>query len=79
MKSKGFVPRVIVHKNAEIFTEIEALKIFGDVTVIPYASGGIAGSEGAKSFAVYGAPAEVEKVLRLISEIQGEPPFTGGL
>ncbi|MDR1524643.1 MAG: hypothetical protein LBS79_05210 [Tannerella sp.] len=79
MKGKGFVPRVIVHKNAEIFTEIEAIKIFGDVHVIPYASGGIAGSEGAKSFAVYGSPAEVEKVLHLISEIQGEPPFIEGL
>ncbi|MDR2679799.1 MAG: hypothetical protein LBC47_03210 [Tannerella sp.] len=75
MKNRGFVPRVIVHKNAEIFTEIEAIKVFGDVNVIPYASGGIAGSEGAKSFAIYGSPAEVEKVLRIISEIQGEPPF----
>ena len=72
---KGFVPRLIVHKNAEIFTEIEAVKLFGNVNVIPYASGGIAGSEGGISLAVYGPPAEVEKVMTIISEIQGEPPF----
>lgn len=74
-KQNGFVPRIVVHKNAEIFTEIEALKQFGNVEVVPYASGGIAGSEGSKSFAVYGAPSEVDRVLHIIKEIQGEPAF----
>ena len=68
-------PRVMVHKNAEIFTEIEAIKLFGKVEVIPFASGGINGNEGGKSFAIYGAQAEVDKVLNAISEILGEPPF----
>lgn len=71
----GFVPRVIVHKNAEIFTEIEAIHLFGNVSVIPYASGGIGGSEGGKSLVVYGAPDEVEKVLQVIAGIQGEKGF----
>lgn len=75
IKKSGFIPKLIVHKNAEIFTEIEAIKLFGNVEVIPYASGGIAGSEGAKSFVIYSEPAEIEKVLKIISEIQGETPF----
>lgn len=76
VQKTGFVPRIIVHQNAEIFTEIEAIRLFGQVEVIPYASGGLAGSEGAKSFAIYGSQTEVEKVLRLISGIQGEKAFT---
>lgn len=75
VQKKGFIPRVIVHENAEIFTEIEAITLFGDVNVILYASGGIGGSEGGKSFAIYGTPGEVEKVLQIISEIQGEKEF----
>ena len=69
------VPRIIAHKNAEIFTEIEAIKLFGNVNVLLFASGGISGSEGGKSFAVYGTQAEVDKVMNAISIIQGEPPF----
>jgi len=75
IQKKEFIPRIIVHQNAEIFTEIEAIKLFGRVEVIPYASGGLAGSEGAKSFAIYGPQTEIDKVLKLISEIQGEKPF----
>jgi len=75
IQKKGFIPQIIVHQNAEIFTEIEAIKLFGQVEVIPYASGGLAGSEGGKSFAIYGSQAEIEKVLKQISEIQGEKAF----
>ncbi|MDR2920225.1 MAG: hypothetical protein LBV72_12790 [Tannerella sp.] len=75
VQKKGFIPRVIVHRNAEIFTEIEAIRLFGNVSVIPYASGGIGGSEGGKSFVVYGVPDEVEKVLQVIAGIQGEKGF----
>ncbi len=75
VKKLDFIPRIIVHKNAEIFTEIEALKLLGNIKVIPYASGGIAGREGGKSLAIYGDSIEVDKVLSVISEIQGEAPF----
>jgi len=71
----GSRQRVMVHKNAEIFTEIEAIKLFGNVKVIPFASGGIAGSEGASSLAIYGSQEEVDKVMNIISTIKGEPPF----
>lgn len=75
IQKTGFIPSIIVHENAEIFTEIEAIKLMGQVEVIPYASGGLAGSEGGKSFAIYGSQSEIEKVLKQISEIQGEKAF----
>lgn len=75
VKKEGFVPKIVVHKNAEIFTELEALHLLGNIKVVPYASGGIAGREGGKSFAIYGDPAEISKVLEVISTIQGEAPF----
>ena len=75
IKKNGSIPLVRLHKNAEIFTEIEAIKMFGKVEVVPFASGGIGGSEGGKSFAIYGAQAEVDKVLNIISQVRGEPPF----
>lgn len=75
VKKESFVPKIAVHKNAEIFTEIEAIKLFGKVNIVPFAAGGIAGSEGGKSFAVFGPLQEVKKVLAMVAEIQGEPPF----
>ena len=75
IKKTESTPLLRLHKNAEIFTEIEAIKLFGNVKVIPFASGGINGSEGGKSFAIYGVQSEVDKVLKLISEIHGELPF----
>lgn len=71
----AYVPRVWVHKNAEIFTEIEAIKTFATVNVIPFAAGGLAGREGGISLAVYGSKEEVQKVLDLVASIQGEGTF----
>ena len=70
-----YLPRVWVHQNAEIFTEIEAIKTFASVNIVPFAAGGLAGREGGISLAVYGAKEEVRKVLDLIASIQGEAPF----
>ena len=69
------IPRLWVHNNGEIFTEIEALKVFGNVEAIPFASGGIAGREGGISLAVSGDPAEVQKVLEIVEKIQGTEHF----
>ena len=69
------VPRVWVHQNAEIFTEIEAIKTFAEINVAPFAAGGIAGREGGISLAIYGSKENVRKVLDIIAEIQGEEPF----
>ena len=71
----SYVPQVWMHQNAEIFTEIEAIKTFAPVNVAPYAAGGIAGREGGISLAVYGTKENVQKVLDVIATIQGEEPF----
>ena len=69
------IPRLWVHPNAEIFTEIEAIGTIASVNVIPFAAGGIDGREGGISLAVYGKKDEVQKVLDMVASIQGEPPF----
>lgn len=71
----AYVPRIWVHRNAEIFTEIEAIKTFASVNIIPFAVGGLAGREGGISLAVYGSKEEVQKALDAVAAIQGEAEF----
>ncbi len=71
----AYAPKLWLHKDGEIYTEIEALKTFGNVKVIPFAAGGIAGREGGISLAVYGDSTDVKNVLKVIEKIQGEEPF----
>ena len=70
------VPRVWLHsEDVEIFTEIEAIKTVAEVNVVPYAAGGVAGSEGGISLAIYGTKGEVQKALDFVQAVQGEMPF----
>ena len=70
------VPRVWLHSDdAEIFTEIEAIKTIAAVNVVPFAAGGVAGSEGGISLVIYGAKEEVQKALDFVASAQGETPF----
>lgn len=69
------IPRVHMFKEGTLFTEIEAIKQFGDVQVFPFASGGIAGREGGISLVVSGKESEVQKILDVVKKIQGEVPF----
>jgi hypothetical protein len=59
----------------EIFTEIEAIQQFADVEVYQLASGGISGAEGSVMLAVKGSTAEVEKALKAVRSVLGEPTF----
>lgn len=61
--------------EGELFTEIEAILQFADVSVFHLASGGIGGAEGAVSLCIRGEEEEVKKALEVIRSIQGEPPF----
>ena len=70
----NFLPKLFCLEG-EIFTEIEALKQFGDINAFVFAKGGINGAEGAVSIAISGTAEEVKKVLDKVYEIQGEPPF----
>jgi len=72
---KNSVPQLWVHKNARIFTEIEALRALAGVDAFPIASGGIAGREGGITLVVAGAAAQVEKALAAAAAVRGEKPF----
>jgi hypothetical protein len=58
-----------------IITEIEALEILTDVESVLLSSGGIAGAEGAVRLLLFDDEDTVEKALRLVESIKGEPPY----
>jgi hypothetical protein len=61
--------------KGELFTEIEAIKQFADLEVIHYGSGGIGGAEGAVSLLLRGSESEIQKALKVIEVVQGEPAY----
>jgi len=61
--------------NGEIVTELEAIKVFGDVSVFQMAAGGIGGAEGCVRLVIRGERGEVAKVLKVIESVHGEPAF----
>jgi hypothetical protein len=67
----GMLPLV-----GEIFTEIEAIKTFGDVSVTIIGRGGIGGAEGATTFLLEGSPAEIDKVEGALKSL---PKRTSGV
>ena len=58
-----------------IVTEIEALKTLANVDATLVGAGGIGGAEGAVRLLLRGTKADVEKALKIVSDIQGEPEF----
>ncbi len=61
--------------EGELFTELEAIRQFANVDATHIASGGIGGAEGAVTICIRGEREEVEKALKIINSIQGEPAF----
>lgn len=61
--------------TGHIVTEIEALKILADVSVFQAAAGGTGGAEGSVRLVCRGTREQVERALKVIREVQGEPPF----
>lgn len=61
--------------TADIYTEIEAIREFGDVDVMPIAKGGIAGAEGGVSLLLCGTKAEVERAKAAVATVLGEAAF----
>ena len=74
MTSLNRIPSMFL-LTGHIVTEIEALKILADVSAFQAAAGGISGAEGSVRIVFRGNRENVEKMLRLIEGIQGEPPF----
>jgi hypothetical protein len=58
-----------------IITEIEALEILTGVESILYASGGVAGAEGAVRLLLYGEEHIMKNALKLVESIKGEPRY----
>jgi len=68
----GLMPVV----NAEVITEIEAIKYLTGADAVHIASGGIGGSEGAVTLVVWGTDEEVSDTFALVEKLKGEPPAT---
>lgn len=69
------VPKLWVHQNARIYTEIEALHTLAGVKAFPIAAGGIAGREGGITLVIAGSKTQVEKALAEVNGIRGEKQF----
>lgn len=61
--------------TGHIMTEIEAVESLAGVAVFQAAAGGIGGAEGAVRLVCRGTKKQVENALKLVEQIQGEPPF----
>ena len=59
--------------NAEVITEIDAIKILTGADSTHISSGGVGGSEGSVTLVVDGFEPEVKAVFNLLDEIKGEP------
>ncbi len=64
-----------VTDQADVYTEIEAIKEFADVDIYPIASGGVAGAEGGISLMLCGSIAEVQKATAAAESVLGEGEF----
>lgn len=74
VESVNRVPSMFLVRG-HIVTEIEALKILAEVDAFQAAAGGIGGAEGSVRLVFRGTREKVEEALRIIGEVQGEPPF----
>jgi hypothetical protein len=61
--------------DAQIITEIEALKLLTGADAMQSAAGGLAGAEGAVRLVARGTAEEIGRVTELADAVHGEPPF----
>lgn len=61
--------------RGQVITEIQAIKSFCDVEVVPIGAGGMDGAEGSIVLNVSGADSEVENILEIIRKLLGEKPL----
>ena len=64
---------LFVVPNADVVTEIDAIKILSGAEATHIASGGIDGSEGAVILSCEGHINEINKVTEIVESIKGEP------
>jgi hypothetical protein len=68
---------LFVLTNADIVTELQAIRILFGADATPVASGGVDGSEGAVVLAIEGEEKPVREAVRSIESIKGEPAQKG--
>jgi hypothetical protein len=64
--------------NGELFTEIEAFKMYGDVKVSVIGSGGIFGANGSSTFLIEGETEIINKIIGIIKNIKDSKPSVSG-
>lgn len=67
----GLPVSVIPLKRAISFTEIEAFEVLAGVKAVQIAGGGLAGAEGAGTFALKGEAKQIDQALRAVEEVKG--------
>jgi hypothetical protein len=67
----GMVPIV----NAKVITEVEAFQVLFGLEAVHIGGGGMRGSEGSVVLVAEGERRKVDKAIRLIESIKGEPPL----
>jgi len=67
---------MFIFTNANVVTEIRALKILADVEAKMVAAGGIGGSEGSVVLVAEGSPGAVRKAISIVESIKGEKPIS---
>ena len=72
---QGLRVGLIPLSGAKVVTEIEALKVLAGVEAFHVASGGSSGSEGAVTLVAEGEKGIVEKGIRCVESVKGEPPI----
>lgn len=65
----GLIPMV----GATVVTELSALEILYDLEARCIAAGGVDGSEGSVTIAIEGLDEEVERAIKDIKSLKGEP------
>jgi hypothetical protein len=61
--------------GGKVVTEITALKILAGIDAFHVASGGCSGSEGAVTLVAEGEKGLVQKAVRFVEAVKGEPPL----
>jgi hypothetical protein len=67
----GMIPLV----NAKVITEVEAFRILFSLDAVPVGGGGVNGSEGSVVLVAEGGKEDLNRAIRLIESIKGEPPL----
>ena len=73
--SQGLRIGMIPIMNAKVITEVEAFRTLFDLEAGPIGAGGVNGSEGSVVLVAEGVKENLDRAIRLIESIKGEPPL----